>query len=76
MGKLYVEIDDELEKDFRKRVITKYGSKKGVLSKMVGEAICNWLEEDNMRECLPQKDKKLTQKVAEMRSHAEKRARG
>ena len=44
MGKLLVEINDKLDKEFRKLLITKYGSKKGILSKVVEKAICEWVE--------------------------------
>jgi len=42
--KIYVVIDDELAKEFRKIVIEKYGVKKGALSKAVEEAIRLWVK--------------------------------
>jgi post-segregation antitoxin (ccd killing protein) len=44
MGVLNVKIDDELDKEFRKKVIDVYGTKKGVLAKAVEEAIELWLQ--------------------------------
>ena len=44
MGVLNVRIDDELEREFRKKVIDVYGSRKGALGKAVEEAIRLWLE--------------------------------
>jgi len=43
MGHLFVSIDDNLEKELRKIMITKYGSKKGILSKVVEKAIREWV---------------------------------
>jgi len=50
MGKLYVTIDDELEKEFRKRVLEIMGAQKGALSKAVNEAIAHWLCQQNNKE--------------------------
>jgi len=44
VGVLNVRIDDELEREFRKKVIDVYGSRKGALGKAVEEAIRLWLE--------------------------------
>lgn len=44
MGKLYVEINDELEQRFRIAVLKAKGKKKGALSEAVEEAIKLWLE--------------------------------
>ena len=44
MGHIFVKIDNELEKAFRKRVLELKGSKKGALSEAVEEAIRLWLE--------------------------------
>lgn len=41
---IYVRLDTQLEKEFRKKVIDKYGSQKGALEKAVEEAIKLWLE--------------------------------
>lgn len=42
--RMYVNIDDELAKEFRKLIIEKYGAMKGGLSKAVEEAIRLWVE--------------------------------
>lgn len=42
---LYAEIDEGLEKRFRKKVIDIYGSSKGALKHAVEEAIATWLKQ-------------------------------
>lgn len=42
---LYAEIDESLEKTFRKKVIDIYGSSKGALKRAVEEAIGTWLKQ-------------------------------
>lgn len=44
MGVLNVEIDDELEKKFRVKVLERKGSKKGALTEAVEEALKLWIE--------------------------------
>jgi hypothetical protein len=44
MGVLNVEIDDELEKQFRIEVVKRKGSKKGSLREAVEEALRLWLK--------------------------------
>jgi len=44
MGILHVRINDKLEKEFRKKVIDVYGTKKGALTRAVEEAIRLWLK--------------------------------
>jgi len=44
VGILHVQIDDEIEKKFRKKVLDVYGTRKGALAKAVEEAIRLWLE--------------------------------
>lgn len=44
MGVLNVKVDDKLEREFRKKVIDVYGSKKGALGMAIEEAIRLWLE--------------------------------
>ena len=43
MGRVYVEIPDELEKRFRLKVLELYGAKRGALSKAMTEAVKLWL---------------------------------
>jgi len=43
MGKLYVEISDELAKIFRMLAIQKFGTIKGSLSMAAEEAITEWV---------------------------------
>lgn len=45
MGKIYVEIDDDLERKFRKKVLERFGARKGSLSMAVKEAIQLWLKD-------------------------------
>ena len=42
---LYAEIDEGLEKRFRKKVIDLYGASKGALKRAIEEAIEKWLKE-------------------------------
>jgi hypothetical protein len=42
MGRISVEIPDELEKQLRFKTIERFGGKKGDLSKAVEEAIRTW----------------------------------
>jgi hypothetical protein len=44
MGVLNVEINDELEKEFRVKVLERKGSKKGALTEAVEEALKLWIE--------------------------------
>ena len=41
---LFVRINEDVEKQFRIRVIEKYGSQKGSLEKALEEAIKDWIE--------------------------------
>ncbi len=45
MGRLDVVIPDDLEKQFRRGVLDKYGAEKGALSKAIAEAMRLWLRE-------------------------------
>jgi len=42
MGTITVNINNEVEQDFRKRVSQIYGKKKGVLGKALSEAMIAW----------------------------------
>ena len=43
MGRISVELSDELEKKLRFKTIEKFGGKKGDLSKAVVEAVKKWV---------------------------------
>jgi len=43
MGRVYVELSDELEKQLRFKTIQRFGGRKGDLSKAVEEAIRTWV---------------------------------
>ena len=43
MGRICVELSDELEKQLRFKTIERFGGKKGDLSKAVNEAISTWI---------------------------------
>jgi hypothetical protein len=44
MGRITLELPDELERDFRARVARKYGGKKGAIGLAIREAIESWLK--------------------------------
>jgi len=46
MARWHIIIPDDLDKKFRMRVLEKYRSEKGALSKAVVEAIELWLKQD------------------------------
>jgi ribbon-helix-helix protein len=43
MGRINVDISDELEKQLRLKTVEKFGGKKGDLSKAVQEAVRTWI---------------------------------
>jgi hypothetical protein len=43
MGRICVELSEELEKQLRFKTIERFGGKKGDLSKAVNEAISTWI---------------------------------
>jgi hypothetical protein len=45
MGRITVEISDELEKKLRFKTIERFGGRKGDLSRAVEEAVNTWVEE-------------------------------
>jgi hypothetical protein len=47
MGKINLEIDDKLEKEFRKAAAEKFEARKGFLKKAVEEAIRDWLRKNS-----------------------------
>lgn len=44
MGRMTIQLSDELDKNFRLRVLLLKGAKKGVLGEAVAEALVLWLE--------------------------------
>jgi hypothetical protein len=46
MGRISVEISDELEKKIRIKTIERFGGKKGDLSKAIEESLMRWVSED------------------------------
>jgi hypothetical protein len=46
MGRISVELSDELEKKLRFKTIERFGGKKGDLSRAVEEAIKEWLTKE------------------------------
>lgn len=46
MGKLHVTIPDNLDKEFRLKIVDKFGGKQGDVAKAVTEAIYLWIEEE------------------------------
>ena len=47
MGRISVELSDELEKKLRFRTIERFGGRKGDLSKAVEEAVRTWVAKEN-----------------------------
>ncbi|MEM1606448.1 MAG: hypothetical protein QXW41_09410 [Fervidicoccaceae archaeon] len=43
MGRIFIRLPDDLEKEFREEVVRCFGGKKGSLSKAVEEAIRLWM---------------------------------
>jgi len=43
MGRLNINVSDQIEKEFRLKTIEKFGGKKGSLSKALEEAITLWI---------------------------------
>lgn len=54
MGKINLEIDDSLERDFRIAAVQKFEARKGFLKKAIEEAISNWLSTNAVK---PEKKK-------------------
>jgi len=46
MGRIYVELSDELEKKLRLKVIERFGGRKGDLSRAVEEAVKEWVAKE------------------------------
>jgi hypothetical protein len=46
MGRISVELSDELEKELRLKTIEKFGGRKGDLSRAVEEAVETWVAKE------------------------------
>ena len=46
MGRINVELSDELEKELRFKTVERFGGKKGDLSRAVEEAIKTWVAKE------------------------------
>jgi hypothetical protein len=46
MGRISVELSDELEKELRLKTIERFGGRKGDLSKAVEEAVRTWVTQE------------------------------
>lgn len=44
MGRISVDLPDELEKQFRLKTVEKFGGKKGDLSRAAEEAVKTWID--------------------------------
>lgn len=44
MGRLNITVSDEVEKQFRLKIVEKFGGKKGSISKALEEAIKLWIK--------------------------------
>lgn len=58
MGRIDGIIRDDLDKDFRLRVVEKFGGKKGTLSIALEEAIERWLDLDDVEPTIRKKKSK------------------
>jgi len=47
MGKINLDIDDNLEREFRKIAVEKFEARKGFLKKAVEEAIRDWVRKNS-----------------------------
>jgi hypothetical protein len=48
MGKMNIVLDDKLETKFREAVFKVKGMKKGNISEAIEEALCCWIEKQNI----------------------------
>ena len=49
MGKMNIDISDELDEQFREAVFNRFGMKKGNLTHAIEEAIKEWINKDNKK---------------------------
>ncbi len=47
MGRISVDLPDDLEKELRLKTVERFGGKKGDLSRAVGEAVKTWVAKKN-----------------------------
>lgn len=47
MGQVNLQIDDQLEKEFRRVAVERFEAKKGFLKKAVEEAISDWIRKNS-----------------------------
>jgi hypothetical protein len=47
LGRINIEIPDELEKQLRLKTVERFGGKKGDLSKAVQESVKTWIDKNN-----------------------------
>ena len=47
MGTITINVDDDVEKKFRKAASTKYGKRKGYLGEAITEAMQTWLKAES-----------------------------
>lgn len=50
MGKMNINIDNDLENGFRKAIAAKFGLRQGVINKAIDEAIREWTERNKPQE--------------------------
>jgi len=46
MGRIYIMLSEELEREFREKVFKRYGMKKGNITKAIEEAIEDWIQKE------------------------------
>jgi hypothetical protein len=75
MGRISVELSDELEKRLRFRTIERFGGRKGDLSRAVEEAVKQWVAEEKIED--PQKSQVRgdSQKEPDYKDYSMARAR-
>jgi hypothetical protein len=49
LGKLYIVLSDEVERQLRIEIVTRLGGKKGNLSAAIEMAVKNWLQKTSLR---------------------------
>jgi len=49
MGKINLEIDDALEREFRRAAVEKFEARKGFLKKAVEEALLEWIRKNQRK---------------------------
>jgi predicted transcriptional regulator len=49
MGQLNLKVDDELEKEFRRIAVERFGARKGFLKKAIEEALWEWVKKNKRK---------------------------